>query len=576
MTPIDYSRLKVTLQGHYYYLRREGPLPEGCGWFTLNEKKTYCAPLMAGQDTPTTVPFQIVGWVGTNLNNTGIFGGWSPTGQYAPGSSRRTFQLGPPLSGVFRDNWTAAITKLKEVQTAGANNTRKVRYLFVHENVPPLDSLIRLGCKVFCDLDEGEGPDELLSLSIPADKKGNAEWVEIKQTNIAGATVRMTFGLRCWRFNPNEPFSFAADIVRIDLLSTPHEDCGPRIGFPVTPPIIPQRGLTSSNPGHTPSYRSQPLFALQDSGGSQTDRALLTSGGPNGSPHTPTRNPPRYAMNYVSLMPEGHAINSPYYGVMQSFHGGSQSPDGGLGAAFQITSGGFTPGSMEPQRFNMPFDSTNAHPNLSGNGGAGEYRYGWNGGEGMNIPSENNKSGANYHGTLSSAILTADGQSTKVNNGGTETAPGAIAGSGTPSSSAGSDKMDFPLHRQVPLVPQYNNPVNTAPQYVYTDFWIPPTFNGISTDKGTFASLGRRSVEVRDGQGRETVFSVYTELQDKPSVRERRLNQAVQRCIENGRAPRGNVLVIKHWAGCMDFTDIECWDRGIVNDIFQSMFGASA
>ncbi|KAJ3885228.1 hypothetical protein GG344DRAFT_82960 [Lentinula edodes] len=143
---------------------------------------------------------------------------------------------------------------------------------------------------------------------------------------------------------------------------------------------------------------------------------------------------------------------------------------------------------------------------------------------------------------------------------------------------------DFPLHRRgllyscdgyidvvpVPLVPQYNDPVNTAPQYVYTDFWIPPTFNGISTDKGTFASLGRRSVEVCDGRGRETVFSVYTELQDKPSVRERRLNQAIERCIENGRAPRGNVLVIKHWAGSRDFTDIECWDRGIVNDIFQS------
>ncbi|KAJ3877933.1 hypothetical protein F5051DRAFT_428585 [Lentinula edodes] len=464
MTPIDYLRLKATLQGHYYYLGREGPLPEGCGWFTLDGKKTYCAPLMAGQDTPTTVPFQIVGRVGTNLNNTGIFGGWSPTGQYAPGSSRRTFQLGPPLSGVFRDDWTAAITKLKEVQTAGANNTRKVRYLFVHENVPPLDSLIRLGCKVFCDLDEGEGPDELLASSIPADKKGNAEWVEIKQTKtlapfplfatndelvplkrvrsvIAGATVRVTFGLRCWRFNPNEPFSFAADIVRIDLLSTPHEDCGPRIGFPVTPPITPQRGLTSSNPGHTPSYRSQPLFALQDSGGSQTDRALLTSGGPNGSPHTPTRNPSRYATNYASPMPEGHAINSPYHGVMQSFHGGSQSPDGGLGAAFQITSGGFTTGSMEPQGFNMPFDSTNAHPNLSGNGGAGEYRYGWNGGEGMNVRSENNKSGANYHGTLSSAMVTDDGQSTEVNNAGTETAPVAIAGSGTPSSSAGSDKV---------------------------------------------------------------------------------------------------------------------------------------
>ncbi|KAJ3909327.1 hypothetical protein F5879DRAFT_918419 [Lentinula edodes] len=57
---------------------------------------------------------------------------------------------------------------------------------------------------------------------------------------------------------------------------------------------------------------------------------------------------------------------------------------------------------------------------------------------------------------------------------------------------------------------------------------------------------------------------------DKPSVREQQLNQAVQRCIENGRVPRGNVLVIKHWAGCRDSTNIEYWDRGIINDIFQS------
>ncbi|KAJ3888184.1 hypothetical protein GG344DRAFT_68178 [Lentinula edodes] len=379
--------------------------------------------------------------------------GWSPTGQYAPGSSRHTFQLGPPLSGVFRDNWTAAIPKLKEVQTGGANNTRKVQYLFVHENVPPLDSLIRLGCKAFCDLDEGEGPDELLSSSIPADKKGNAEWVEIKQTNIADATVRMTFGLRCWRFNLNEPFSFAADIVRIDLLSTPHEDCGPCIGFPVTPPIIPQRGLTSSNPGHTPSYQSQPLFALQDSGGSQTDRALLTSGGPNGSPHTPTRNPPRYArttlLQRLRVMPLTHPIMV----SCSPFMAGHKVLTVGLAPPFKlpvvvshlavwslnILSG--LSGIKVRTGFNMPFDSTDAHPNLSGNGGAGEYRYGWNGGEGMNILSENNKSGANYHGTLSSAILTADGQSTEVNNGGMETAPGAIAGSGTPSSSAGSDKV---------------------------------------------------------------------------------------------------------------------------------------
>ncbi|KAJ3870617.1 hypothetical protein F5051DRAFT_447420, partial [Lentinula edodes] len=143
---------------------------------------------------------------------------------------------------------------------------------------------------------------------------------------------------------------------------------------------------------------------------------------------------------------------------------------------------------------------------------------------------------------------------------------------------------DFPLHRQgllygydgyidvvpVPLVPQYNDPVDTAPQYVYTDFWIPPTFNGISTDKGAFGCLGRHEVERFDGRGRRALFSIYTELQAKPSVRGRRLNEAIQCSIKDGTAPRGNVLVIKHWAETREFTDIDCWDRITINDVLQS------
>ncbi|KAJ4487405.1 hypothetical protein C8J55DRAFT_558463 [Lentinula edodes] len=501
MTPNDYSQLKQTLQGHFFYLGRQGPFPEGCGWFTLDGKKTYCAPLTAGQETPNTVPLQIVGRVGTNLNNTGIFGGWTPSGQFPPGGSRRTFQLGPPLSGIFRDDWIAAITKLKEVQTAGANNTRKVRYLFVHENVPPLDSLIRMGCKVFCDLDEGEGPDELLSSSIPPDKKANSEWVEIRQSKalapfplfaisgepiplkrvrsvIAGATVRVTFGLRCWRFNPNDPFSFAADIVRIDLLSSPQDECGPRIGFPLTPPVTPQSRISGTNPsgtgtisGNTPSYRSQPLFVFQNSEGGQSDTSLLTSIASSGSPQTPTGSGSRYVRNYGSPTPENNVIASPYEGVMQSFNGTSLNPRGDLGAAFEITNVGFTGGGMVPQGSNE------------------QYRRAWNGGgAGTNIGTEYNGSdvvyqeqrhydyrkafgqdslgmstnshtitsdgtapvlkfdghgtGENTQGSLSTTIDTNGGHGSENINAGNESAHGAIAVSGTPTSSAASDKVE--------------------------------------------------------------------------------------------------------------------------------------
>ncbi|KAJ3897919.1 hypothetical protein F5879DRAFT_927468 [Lentinula edodes] len=145
---------------------------------------------------------------------------------------------------------------------------------------------------------------------------------------------------------------------------------------------------------------------------------------------------------------------------------------------------------------------------------------------------------------------------------------------------------DFPLHRKgllygyngyidivpVPLVPQYNDPVDMGPQYVYSDFWIPPPFNGISPNKGVFASSGRHEVECFDGQGRRAIFSIYTELQHQRSTQDRRVNRAIETCIEGGTPPRGNVLVIKHVFETGGYTDIECWDRIIINDIFQTRF----
>ncbi|KAJ3890796.1 hypothetical protein GG344DRAFT_77534 [Lentinula edodes] len=333
------------------------------------------------------------------------------------------------------------------------------------------------------DLDEGEGPDELLSSSIPPDKKANSEWVEIRQSKalapfplfaisgepiplkrvrsvIAGATVRVTFGLRCWRFNPNDPFSFAADIVRIDLLSSPQDECGPRIGFPLTPPVTPQSRISGTNPsgtgtisGNTPSYRSQPLIAS------------------SGSPQTPTGSGSRYVTNYGSPTPENNVIASPYEGVMQSFHGTSLNPRGDLGAAFEITNVGFTAGGMVPQGSNE------------------QYRRAWNGGgAGTNIGTEYNGSdllyqeqrhydyrkafgqdslgmstnshtitsdgtapvlkfdghgaGENTQGSLSRTNDTNGGHGSENINAGNESAHGAIAVSGTPTSSGASDKVE--------------------------------------------------------------------------------------------------------------------------------------
>ncbi|GAW02205.1 hypothetical protein LENED_003842 [Lentinula edodes] len=423
MTPGDYSRLQQTLHGNFFYLGREGPFPDGCGWFVLDGKKTYCAPLTAGQEAPSSIPFQIVGRVGTNLNNTGIFGGWTPTGQYPPNNSRRTFQLGPPLAGVFRNDWIAAITKLKEIQTAGANNTRKVRYLFVHENVPPLDSLVRMGSKVFRDLDDGEGPDDLLYSSIPKNKREDADWTDIRLTKglapfplfgmndeliplararsvIGGATVRVTFSLRCWRYNPNEPFSFAADVVRVDLLSTPQDNGSPQIGLLLTPPTTPQNSLNRSNgivgeSGNTPSYRSQPLFAFENSNGTpQGDSSLLATVSLNGSPQTPTGSGSRYNIgNYTSpTRNDMLAGASPYQGMIQQHLNGDAKPHRVLGAAFENTDVNFSTGNIgnqtggaverfygNPPPVNTHFSGASPGMNRSGHGYGPEY-YAYEGG----------------------------------------------------------------------------------------------------------------------------------------------------------------------------------------------------
>ncbi|KAH7879933.1 uncharacterized protein C8R40DRAFT_1066087 [Lentinula edodes] len=142
---------------------------------------------------------------------------------------------------------------------------------------------------------------------------------------------------------------------------------------------------------------------------------------------------------------------------------------------------------------------------------------------------------------------------------------------------------DFPLHRQgllyntdggidkvpVPVVPQVNDPVQITPEYVYSEFWIRPTFNVLSTDRALFDITAQRMFECLDGQGRLSYFKVYTERQGIPSAQRRFPNSSIQRLIHRGQAPRGDVLVTKHSATDQSLVDIEVWDRIITNDIMR-------
>lgn len=149
MSQRNMTTLQSTLKEGFYYLGNQRPLPEGCAWTSLDGKQMFSAGVTSENSAPTVIPFTVVGRVATNLNNTGLLGTWSRNSKFGPSTARRTFQLGPPLDLGFRRDWAPAMARLKELQLAGANNSRKVQYLFVHENVPPQDCILRAGARVF-------------------------------------------------------------------------------------------------------------------------------------------------------------------------------------------------------------------------------------------------------------------------------------------------------------------------------------------------------------------------------------------------------------------------------------------
>ncbi|KIK71582.1 hypothetical protein GYMLUDRAFT_52639 [Collybiopsis luxurians FD-317 M1] len=226
-----------------FYLGNLKPFTSGCKWFELDRMKRFCSRPEQTEDVPPTAPLAIVGRVSTTLNNTGIFGGWSTKAQFSAYRARRTFLLGPPLGGPLRAHWQKAVKNLKELQLqATNNNVRKTRYLFDDENTLAMDAVLRMGSAVFRPiLCSHIAILENLVNSIPVSKRDDSEWLDIAQTKafaplpvfdvnglavplrkvrsvISGALVKVTFGLRCWRFNQSEPLSFAADVIRIEVI----------------------------------------------------------------------------------------------------------------------------------------------------------------------------------------------------------------------------------------------------------------------------------------------------------------------------------------------------------------------
>lgn len=71
------------------------------------------------------------------------------------------------------------------------------------------------------------------------DESGDLVPLRRVRPTIAGATVLLTFSFRCWRFEPTDPFSFAADVERVDVLIPAIV----RLSLPPTPPKTPQRSM---------------------------------------------------------------------------------------------------------------------------------------------------------------------------------------------------------------------------------------------------------------------------------------------------------------------------------------------
>ncbi|KIK50167.1 hypothetical protein GYMLUDRAFT_253219 [Collybiopsis luxurians FD-317 M1] len=240
-TPLRMDNYHTGLVNELFYVGNRCPLPGGCAWFELDRIKKFCVNPSSGEDVPSPVALSIVGRVSSSLNNTGIFGGWSANGQFAPQRARRTFLLSAPLGGPFRPDWQTAIENIKQIQAQGSHSSKKTRYLFVDENASPMEAVLRMGSSVFRELSEGEETDQILVQMIPPSKRDDPEWQEIVETraltnlpvfdhlgamvplrrvrpSISGALVKVTFRMRCWKYNPTDPYSFAADVIRIDIL----------------------------------------------------------------------------------------------------------------------------------------------------------------------------------------------------------------------------------------------------------------------------------------------------------------------------------------------------------------------
>ncbi|KAJ4476096.1 hypothetical protein C8J55DRAFT_578357 [Lentinula edodes] len=109
MSQKNLTSLQSTLKESFYYLGNQRPLPEGCGWTSLDG-------VTLADSVPTVIPFTVVGRVATGNS------------KYGAATARRSAQLGPPLDLGFRRDWAPAMARLKELQLAGANNSREVQY----------------------------------------------------------------------------------------------------------------------------------------------------------------------------------------------------------------------------------------------------------------------------------------------------------------------------------------------------------------------------------------------------------------------------------------------------------------
>ncbi|KAJ3884611.1 hypothetical protein GG344DRAFT_83772 [Lentinula edodes] len=234
------TSLRARLHGRDTYLGNNSNVAPGCGaWVEDDSINRWCS---AETGTETPVNLEIVAKVYTYGNYTGLLGGRRKENKmFKLRTIRRTLCLSIPKQEPFVTDYLTAMSKLVHMvnlRTKGGPS----EHLFQKGTSETAHPVLRVGSHVFASLQPGEAKDSRIGDIVPDDEKDNDEWREVAadcrltrldvrdhtgrlipegdvQSELAGATVLVTFNLKSWRWDKAKPTGLAADVVSIVILA---------------------------------------------------------------------------------------------------------------------------------------------------------------------------------------------------------------------------------------------------------------------------------------------------------------------------------------------------------------------